>query len=76
VAAGFPDYAFGGRAFTGGQVRAQITAAEDIGTNGWMLWNPTTATRVPTCEWTTESYHPLTDDDLFAGARVERTRTD
>jgi hypothetical protein len=36
----FPDYAFGGLAFTGGEVRAQITAAEDIGTNGWMLWNP------------------------------------
>lgn len=36
----FPDYAFGGGAFTGGEVRAQITAAEDIETNGWMLWNP------------------------------------
>jgi len=36
----FPDYAFGGRSFTGGEVRAQITAADDIGTNGWMLWNP------------------------------------
>lgn len=36
----FPDYAFGAGAFTAGQVRAQIRAAEDIGTNGWMLWNP------------------------------------
>jgi hypothetical protein len=36
----FPDYAFGGGSFTGGEVRKQITAAEDIGTNGWMLWNP------------------------------------
>jgi hypothetical protein len=36
----FPDYAFGAGSFTGGKVRAQITAAEDIGTNGWMLWNP------------------------------------
>jgi hypothetical protein len=36
----FPDYAFGAGAFTAGQVRAQISAAEDIGTNGWMLWNP------------------------------------
>jgi hypothetical protein len=35
----FPDYAFGKRPFTGGEVRAQITAADDIGTNGWMLWN-------------------------------------
>jgi hypothetical protein len=36
----FPDYAFGGRSFTAGEVRAQIRASEDIGTNGWMLWNP------------------------------------
>jgi hypothetical protein len=28
------------KAFTGGEGRAQITAAEEIGTNGWMLWNP------------------------------------
>jgi hypothetical protein len=36
----FPDYAFGAGAFTAGQVMAQVRAAEDIGTNGWMLWNP------------------------------------
>jgi hypothetical protein len=36
----FPDYAFGGGAFTLGEVRAQIRASEDIGANGWMLWNP------------------------------------
>jgi hypothetical protein len=36
----FPDYAFGGGSFTAGEVRAQIRASEDIGTNGWMLWNP------------------------------------
>jgi hypothetical protein len=36
----FPDYAFGAGAFTAGQVKAQVRAAEDIGTNGWMLWNP------------------------------------
>jgi hypothetical protein len=36
----FPDYAFGAGAFTAGEVRAQIKAAEDIETNGWMLWNP------------------------------------
>jgi hypothetical protein len=36
----FRDYAFGGRAFTSGEVRAQIRAAEAIGTDGWMLWNP------------------------------------
>jgi hypothetical protein len=36
----FPDYAFKGEAFTAGEVRAQIRAAEDIGTNGWMIWNP------------------------------------
>jgi hypothetical protein len=36
----FPDYAFGGGSLTTGEVRAQIRAADDIGTNGWMLWNP------------------------------------
>jgi hypothetical protein len=36
----FPDYAFGGGSFTKGEVRTQIRATEDIGTNGWMLWNP------------------------------------
>ena len=36
----FPDYAFGGRSFTNGEVRAQIIGADSIGTNGWMLWNP------------------------------------
>jgi hypothetical protein len=37
----FRDYAFGGRPFTAGEIRAQINAAEDVGTDGWMLWNPT-----------------------------------
>lgn len=36
----FQDYAFDRRAFGGAQVRAQISAAEEAGTNGWMLWNP------------------------------------
>lgn len=36
----FRDYAFGGRPFTAGEIRAQINAAEDFGSNGWMLWNP------------------------------------
>ncbi|HEU4892532.1 MAG TPA: putative glycoside hydrolase [Vicinamibacterales bacterium] len=36
----FADYAFGGRSFNAGEIRAQIAAAEDVGTNGWMLWNP------------------------------------
>jgi hypothetical protein len=36
----FRDYAFGGRPFTAGEIRAQIKAAEDFGANGWMLWNP------------------------------------
>ena len=36
----FRDYAFGGRPFTAGEVRAQINAAEDFGADGWMLWNP------------------------------------
>ena len=36
----FRDYAFGGRPFTAGEIRAQIKAAEDVGADGWMLWNP------------------------------------
>jgi len=35
----FRDYAFGGRPFTAGEIKAQIKAAEDFGANGWMLWN-------------------------------------
>jgi hypothetical protein len=36
----FKDYAFDHRAFGGAEVRAQIAAAEQAGSNGWMLWNP------------------------------------
>ncbi len=36
----FRDYAFDRRPFTGVEIRKQITAAEDFGANGWMLWNP------------------------------------
>jgi len=36
----FKDYGFDRRLFTGTEIRAQIRAAEDFGSNGWMLWNP------------------------------------
>jgi len=36
----FPDYAFGGGSFARGEVMAQIKASDDVGTDGWMLWNP------------------------------------
>jgi hypothetical protein len=36
----FKDYAFDGRKFDADEVRDQIRAAEDFGSNGWMLWNP------------------------------------
>lgn len=36
----FKDYAFDRRAFGGAEVRNQIAAAEQVGSNGWMLWNP------------------------------------
>jgi hypothetical protein len=36
----FGDYAFDGRAFTNGEIRSQIDAAERLGSGGWMLWNP------------------------------------
>lgn len=36
----FRDYAFDRRHFTGQEIRDQIKAAEEFGSNGWMLWNP------------------------------------
>jgi hypothetical protein len=36
----FRDYAFDKRQFTGIEIREQIKAAEEFGSNGWMLWNP------------------------------------
>lgn len=36
----FRDYAFGGKRFTGSEIRLQIDAAQEFGSNGWMLWNP------------------------------------
>ena len=36
----FRDYAYDRREFGGTEVRAQISATEQAGTNGWMLWNP------------------------------------
>jgi hypothetical protein len=36
----FRDYAFDRRYFNGIEIRNQIKAAEEFGSNGWMLWNP------------------------------------
>lgn len=36
----FRDYAFDRRAFAGPEIRQQIDAAEAVGSDGWMLWNP------------------------------------
>ena len=36
----FKDYAFDRRYFNGPEIRTQIEAAEEFGSNGWMLWNP------------------------------------
>ncbi len=36
----FRDYAFDRRGFTGIEIRSQIKAAEEFGSHGWMLWNP------------------------------------
>jgi hypothetical protein len=36
----FRDYAFDRRAFGPFQVSEQIRAADEFGTDGWMLWNP------------------------------------
>ena len=36
----FRDYAFDGRYFNSHEIGEQIKAAEDFGSDGWMLWNP------------------------------------
>jgi len=36
----FRDYAFDRRKFGDSQIRDQIQAAENFGSDGWMLWNP------------------------------------
>ncbi len=36
----FRDYAFGGQPFGGPEIAAQIAAARDFGSDGWMLWDP------------------------------------
>jgi len=36
----FRDYAFDHRVFGPAEVRSQIRAAEEFGSDGWMLWNP------------------------------------
>lgn len=36
----FPDYAFDHRSFGTDEIRAQINAAEEAGSDGWMLWDP------------------------------------
>jgi Putative glycosyl hydrolase domain len=36
----FRDYAFDKIPFRGEQIRTQIDAAENFGSDGWMLWNP------------------------------------
>jgi len=36
----FRDYAFDRREFGAEEIGAQIRAAEEFGSNGWMLWNP------------------------------------
>lgn len=36
----FKDYAFDRRNFAGKEIKVQINAAEEFGSNGWMLWNP------------------------------------
>jgi hypothetical protein len=36
----FRDYAFGGGEFEAGKIGAQIQAAKDFGSSGYMFWNP------------------------------------
>jgi hypothetical protein len=39
----FKDYAFDRRVYGAQEIREQIRAAEDFGSDGWMLWNPRNA---------------------------------
>ena len=41
----FRDYAFDRRNFSEKEIMDQINAAENFGSNGWMLWNPRNAYR-------------------------------
>lgn len=36
----FRDYAFNKREFGSKEIVTQVKAAEDFGSDGWMLWNP------------------------------------
>jgi len=36
----FKDYAFDHRVFDADEIKQQIRAAEEFGSDGWMLWNP------------------------------------
>jgi hypothetical protein len=36
----FKDYAFDRRVFDAREVKRQVSAAEEFGSDGWMLWNP------------------------------------
>ncbi len=36
----FRDYAFDRRIFSGPEIKKQIRASDEFGSNGWMLWNP------------------------------------
>jgi hypothetical protein len=36
----FADYAFDRRRFGANEIQAQIKAAQDFGSDGWLLWNP------------------------------------
>lgn len=36
----FKDYAFDRRIFDADEIQAQISAANDFGSDGWMVWNP------------------------------------
>ena len=48
----FRDYAFDRRLFTGVEIRNQIKAAEDFGSDGWMSWNPRNSyTPEPLVKW-------------------------
>ena len=60
----FRDYAFDKRHFEGDEIRAQVNAAEDFGTNGWMLWNPRNV-------YSTDGLKKETFQNTFTGKKID-----
>lgn len=61
----FRDYAFDRREFRDREIRRQIEACRDFGSNGWMLWNPANV-------YTARGLEPVEQQAGLAGASGSR----